>query len=182
MLAWDYWLWTCTCLRVSMSQTGTFSPALCREEWVGGQCLRTPQEVTEGSGRLVEPLPKVTLPLGPPSPAPPESLGGLAAHPAGGLGVWEGSPAHTQRSLLWTNITLEKILHRWKHPAVLGLRKASFTHLSLEEWKTLSGYMSQDPLSTPPFACRYPLPFLYPSHGSFTFAGAKLEEDSYLIL
>lgn len=76
-----------------------------------GQSLRGPQEGTEGSGRLAEAVPKVPLPLQP-QPLPHQSLGGLAAHPAGGLGVWEGSPAHTQRTLPCTNITLEKILRR----------------------------------------------------------------------
>lgn len=31
-LPWEYWLCTCTCLSVPMSQTGNFSAAHCREE------------------------------------------------------------------------------------------------------------------------------------------------------
>lgn len=74
-----------------------------------------------------------TLLLRPPSPAPTENLGAPVVRPAGGGGVWEGSQAHTRRTLLCTSITLEKILHRWEHPAALGVGKASLMHLSLEE-------------------------------------------------
>lgn len=166
----------CTCHSVPMSQTGNFSPAHCREEWVGEQSLRTPQEGTEGSGRLAEPVPKVTLPLGPPSPAPPESLGAwlhiLLGHLGGGKAV---QPTHRESCSAPTSHWRRSFTH--ENTLLLLVLERSLLHIS--PWKSEKLF----PDIWPKFLCpllHLHVDTLYPFSTVHIFAGTKIEKDNLL--